>query len=90
MIHSGRCKFCIDGFFNPDRLDRDRKRNGGELMIYVRDDIPSKMLGKHNLSENMESAFIELNFHKCKWLLCATYRSPSQNYNYFLIILIKV
>ena len=52
-------------------------------MIYVRDDTPSKMLTKHNLPEDIEAAFIELNFCKCKWLLCATYRAPSQNHNYF-------
>ena len=52
-------------------------------MIYVRDDIPSKMLTKHNLPEDIKATFIELNFRKCKWLLCATYRAPSQNHNYF-------
>ena len=48
----------------------------------IRDDMPSKML-KHNFPEDTEAAFIELNFRKCKWLLCATYRAPSQNHNYF-------
>ena len=76
-----KAQFCIDGFSIPYRLDRNR--NGGGLMIYVRDDIPSKMLTKHNLPEDIEAAFIELNFRKCKWLLCATYRAPSQNHNYF-------
>ena len=52
-------------------------------MISVRDDIPSKMLTKHNLPEDIEAAFIELNFCKCKWLLCATYSTPTQNRNYF-------
>ena len=52
-------------------------------MIYVRDNIPSKRLTKYNLPEDIEAAFIELNFRKCKWLLCATYRAPSQNHNYF-------
>ena len=28
-------------------------------------------------------AFIELDFRKCKWLLCATYCAPSQSHNYF-------
>ena len=74
-------QFCIDGFSIPYRLDRDR--NGGGLMIYVRNDIPSKMLTKHNLSEDIEATFIELNFRKCKRLLCATYRAPYQNHNYF-------
>ena len=76
-----KAQFCIDGFSIPYRLDRNR--NGGGLTIYVRDDIPSKMLTKHNFPENIEAAFIELNFRKCKWLLCATYRAPSQNHNYF-------
>ena len=52
-------------------------------MIYVRDDIPSKMLTKHNIPEDTEAAFIKLNFRKCKWLLYATYRAPSQNHNCF-------
>ena len=52
-------------------------------MIYVRDDIPSKMLTKHNIPEDTEAAFIKLNFRKCKWLLYATYRAPSQNHNGF-------
>ena len=61
----------------------DRNRNGGGLMIYVGYDMPSKMVTKHNLPEDIEAAFIELNFRKCKWLLCATYRAPYQNHNYF-------
>ena len=52
-------------------------------MIYVRDDIPSKRLTKHNLPEDIEAAFTELSFRKCKWLLRATYRAPFQNHNYF-------
>ena len=48
-------------------------------MIYVRYDIPSQMLTKHNLPEDIEAAFIEMNFRRCKWFL----RAPSQNHNYF-------
>ena len=76
-----KAQYCIDGFSIPYRLDRNR--NGGGLMIYVQDGIPSKMLTKQNLPEDIEAACIELNFRKCKWLLCATYRAPSQNHNYF-------
>ena len=52
-------------------------------MIYIRDNIPSRRLTKCNLPEDIEAAFIELNFRKCKWLLCGTYSAPSQNYNCF-------
>ena len=51
-------------------------------MIYIKDNKPSKGLKKNNLSENIEFFFIELNFWKCKWLLCTTYHPPSQNDKY--------
>ena len=76
-----KAQFCIDRFCIPYRLAKNR--NGRSLMIYVRDDIPSKMLTKHDLPEDIEAGFIELNFRKCKWLLCATYRAHSQNDNVF-------
>ena len=76
-----KARFCINCFSTPYRLDRNR--NGWGLMFYVRDDIPSKMLLKHNRPEDIEAAFIELNFRKCKRFLCTTYRAPSQNHNYF-------
>ena len=52
-------------------------------MIYVRGDMRSKILMKHNLPEDIEAPFTELNLQKCKWLLCAPYRPPSKNHNYF-------
>ena len=39
-------QFLMDGFTQPFRMDRDR--HGGGLMVYVREDIPSKKLDKHN------------------------------------------
>ena len=69
-----KAQFCIDRFSIPYRLTRNR--NGRGLMIYVRDDIPSKMLTKHNLLEDIEAAFIELNFCKCKWLSHISYTLP--------------
>ena len=35
----------VDGFSGPFRIDRNRF--GGGVMIYVRDNIPSKLLTKH-------------------------------------------
>lgn len=51
-----------DGFSIPYKSDR--KRNGEALMIYVRHDIPSKMLTKYSLFEDIEAAYIDLNL---KW-----------------------
>ena len=39
-------------------------------MIYIRDTIPCKILEKHSCPNNIECLFTELNFRKCKWLLC--------------------
>ena len=74
-------QFHIDGFSKPYRLDRNR--NGGGVIIYVREDIPSKILTKHVLPTDIEALFIELNFRKCKWLLSGIYHPPSQSDQYF-------
>ena len=52
-------------------------------MIYIRENIPSKLLAKHNFSDDIESLFVELNFRKVKWLLFGTYHPPSQNDIYY-------
>ena len=48
-------------------------------MVCIRDIIPSKILEKHNCPNYIEYLFIELNFRKCKWLLCGTYNSTFQS-----------
>ena len=52
-------------------------------MIYVKEDIPSKILAKHVLPTDIKALFIELNFRKCKSLLSGIYHSPSQSDQYF-------
>ena len=52
-------------------------------MIFIRDTISRKILEKHICPNDVESIFIELNFRKCKWLLCRTYHPPSQSDEYF-------
>ena len=79
-------QFFIDGYKSPYRLDRNR--SGGGLIIYVREDIPSKLLNKHNFTANIEGLFIEINLRKTKLLLFGTYHSTHPIYgtndeNYF-------
>ena len=45
-------QFVINGYKKPYRLDRNR--NGGGVIIYVREDIPSKLLDKHTFTQNIE------------------------------------
>ena len=68
-------QFKIDGFSIPFRLDRTS--NGGGIMIYVREDIPSKILNKHKFPSDIEGLFVEINLRKTKWLLFDAYRPPT-------------
>ena len=48
--------FLIDGFSSPFRLDRNRKV--GSILIYVRNDISSKLLAKHSFPNDIEGLFV--------------------------------
>ena len=52
------------GFAMSYRLERNC--NGGGVIIYVREDIPSKILEKHKLPQDVEGMFVKLNFRKTK------------------------
>ena len=69
-------QFIIEGYTKPYRLDC----NSGGVLIYIRKDIPSKQLKKHNFSKNIETVFIEINLKKCKILFAGTYHSKHAVY----------
>ena len=62
---------------------KDRNKFGGGILIYVREDIPCKLLNIHNFPDDIEGLFVELNFRKSKLLLLGTYHPPSQNDDYY-------
>ena len=74
-------QFLIEGYSEPYRFDRNR--NGGDILIYVREDIPSKPLMDHKLPHDIEGIFVELNLRKNKWLLFGSYYPSSQSDEYF-------
>ena len=59
-------QFMVDGFSKP--YWQDRNRNGGGIMIYICDDIPSKLLTKHVFPDDIKGLFVELTFRKNQWL----------------------
>ena len=59
-------QFLLDGFSKPYRPDRCS--DGGGILLYIRDDIPSCLPSNSNKTE---SIFAEINFRKKKWLICA-------------------
>ena len=52
-------------------------------MIYIRDEVPSKLLTKHVFPDDIEGLFVEANFRKSKWLLMGAYHPPPQSDSYF-------
>ena len=71
-------QFTLPGYSKPYRLDRNRE--GGGVLIYVREDIPSKLLNKHNFTRNVEGMFVEINLRKTKILFFGGYRSEHEVY----------
>ena len=60
-------QFLLNGF--PKQYV-DWCSNGGRILLYIRDDIPSRLLSNSNKAE---SIFAEINFREKKWLICAFY-----------------
>ena len=61
-------QFNFDGY-NIFRSDQNAKGDG--ILMYVRDDIPCKLIPMR--SSTIEGFFIELKLRKKKWLLCCSY-----------------
>ena len=55
-----------------------RCSNGGGLLLYIKDDISSRLLTDHKLLDNAECLFTKINIRNKKWLLCCSY-NPHRN-----------
>ena len=64
-------QFLIEGYCIY-RLDRNEY--GGGILVYVREDIPSKFIPTQ--SSSIEGFLIELNLRCKKWLLSCSYNPP--------------
>ena len=62
--------FVLDGFSTPYQLDCDS--NGGGIMLYIREDIPSNLLATDE-KNHTESFYVELNLRNEKWLINCSY-----------------
>ena len=75
-------QFYYEGYSAPHR--RDRSMGAGGLLMYVNDDIPSRMLKEHYSPDNIEIICVEINLRKQKWVIIGIYRPPNMNLAYFL------
>ena len=75
-------QFIIQGFAPPFRADRNK--NGGGVIIYFREDIPSREMTVHPTAINFVGIFFEINLKKSKWLLFGGYNPHKDNISNFL------
>ena len=68
MVSFPDTHFDISGYKSPSRLDRNKF--GGGLLLYVKEDVSSKILKA--LNEN-EAIYIEINVRNKTWLLGCSY-----------------
>ena len=54
------------------------------ILVYMNDQIPSRLLTGIDVPCDVQVLPIELNLKKTKWLLLPAYRPPSLNEKYFL------
>ena len=70
-------QFYIDGYSTPYRFDRTS--HGGGILLYIREDIPSKILKFEPVQNNFEGFFVEINLRKKKWLLSCSDNPTRKN-----------
>ena len=78
-------QFLIDGLTPPYRLGRNA--NGGGIMLYVRQDIASKLLSNNDQDSEIENIFVQINLRSKKWLICGTYNPKTSHIKNYLRIL---
>ena len=74
--------FDIDGYTLP--FKPDRKLNGGEVLIYVKEGIPCREFKQKHSTGNLEGIFLEINLGKTKWFLFRGYNNLKANISVFL------
>ena len=81
-----KSQFLMQGYSTPFRNDRTSK--GGGIILYVREDIPCKII-KAETDAYYEGFFIEINLRKKKWLLSCSYNSYKNNIGTHLQMIVK-
>ena len=67
-------QFVLEGFSKPFRVDRNK--NGGGILLFVREDIPARLISMEKA--HIESVFMELNLRKKNWIVNVSH-NPYKN-----------
>ena len=80
--------FPDDQFSIPDYriVRKDRDRNGGDLFLYINEDIPFKIIQNSSLSPTLEVLPIEINLGKFKFHLDQAHNFFSTKYEKITLI----
>ena len=70
---SSNAQFYMKPCSKPYRLNRNSK--GGGIILYVRGDIPSKLINSSFTSHDKEYFLIESNLRTQKWLIICNYNA---------------
>ena len=73
---SPNAMFTIDEYYNPADFRKDRDRNGGGLLVYIKKGTPCKRLKTYE-EANIESICFEITIKSRKWFILAFYRPPN-------------
>ena len=68
---------------------KDRDKNGGGLLLYIRQDIPFKIIQNSSLAPTLEVILIEINLGRFKFLLIGLCKPLSVSQKEFLLHLNK-
>ena len=72
----------LDGFKKPYRLDVSASSGG--LLIYVKTNLPSKMINLYDFNKDIQCIAMELNVSNKRYIILSIYRPPKQKIDYFL------
>ena len=88
ILHSQTLNFTWNLTQNhTDRLDRNNK--GGGIILYDREDIPSKLINSSCTNHGKEYFLVELNLRKQKWLIICNYNPHKTSIKGHLECIIK-
>ena len=74
-------QFKINGY---KTIRRDRDSFGGDLIFYINEQVPSKVLTLESIPRDIEIILLDFTVKKQKWLCIGLNKPPSQNEKYFL------
>ena len=69
-------QFIVENYVNPGEYRKDRTKNGGGIIIFIKRGIPCQRL-KRMEPHNLEVICIEITIKDRKWAIVSVYQTPN-------------